>query len=208
MKIQNNELLTEFLVGSILGDGTIEKSPIANYYRMRIAHCDKQYNYLNYKHKFLTKFNAVGQINNSSQLDSRTKKLYLSHKISTGYIPILKDIYDKFYIHSKNKKRKAILDEVFLKKYLTPFAIAIWFMDDGTTSGKYGLLFCTDCYSEIECLFLIKTIKELYDINLTYHKSCHGLYIGKDEVSKFQKLILPYMEVDMLYKLRINKGVL
>ena len=73
-------------------------------------------------------------------------------------------------------------------------------MDDGNKPNPYGYLLCTNSFS-LEDLVKIKTFfKVKFNIDTTIHKN-NLIYITAQGKKIFKKLIEPYMEASMLYKL-------
>jgi hypothetical protein len=91
-----------------------------------------------------------------------------------------------------------------IDKFLTPRALAYWFMDDGTsTDGTYQ--FCTDCFSVQEQQLLQKTLLKNFNIrvNVTKYKKTHRLTLLAQSRQTFISIIQPYIDnVDcMKYKI-------
>lgn len=61
------------------------------------------------------------------------------------------------------KKKKVIPDESVLQQYLTPLAIAYWFMDDGSLKS-HGRAFylCTDSFTLKEQKVMKNFLREKY----------------------------------------------
>ncbi len=53
---------------------------------------------------------------------------------------------------------------------LTPRALAFWLMDDAHKNPRGGITLCTDSFSLIEVLRLIRVLKFKFNIKCTIHK--------------------------------------
>ena len=75
-------------------------------------------------------------------------------------------IYDSFY----PKGTRKIIPE-FINIYLTPMALAVWCMDDGTRLKNRGFKFSTNSFTLEEIKYLSKILKDKYNLDSTIHKS-------------------------------------
>lgn len=123
------------LIGLLLGDGYIDEKG-----RIQIEHGEKQKEYCIYKAKLLHSvcggkdIKVHEYIRNRSilkdkkQFKESTFTTYSFKKQSQSFIPIRQLLYNE-------NKKKYISKEII--KYLTPEAIALWWMDDGCLTKKY-----------------------------------------------------------------------
>lgn len=92
-----------------------------------------------------------------------------------------------------------------LKDYLTPLALAIWIMDDGTRVGK-NLKFCTNSFSYEDCLFLSQILSELYNIKTSIHsagkENQYIIYVLKESMPTLRSVVKEYIVSSMLYKIQ------
>lgn len=90
---------------------------------------------------------------------------------------------------------------------MSALSLAIWWLDDGSiiTNGRRGVL-CTDPFSYEEQKLLTRYLKVVWKINVTIGKitrnrdgvihTYYRLWIrSSDELQKFLRIILPYIEV-------------
>lgn len=113
----------EFLFGSLLGDVHGERLMNGGV-RFRFKHSVNQKGYIFYKYDFLLE---RGYVNNNPPV-FQTDKLGNSYRFNTYSYCNLVWFYKIFY---KNKV-KVLPDWDYLIQFLTPLALAIWIMDDGT----------------------------------------------------------------------------
>ena len=134
MKLTNKDM--SVLIGLLLGDGYIDDKG-----RIGIEHCEKQKDYCIYKAKLLhtvcggKDIKVHEYIRNRSilkdgkQFKENTFTTYSFKKQSKNFIPIREMLYDK------ETRKKHITKEIL--QYLTPEAIALWWLDDGSLTEKY-----------------------------------------------------------------------
>lgn len=97
--------------------------------------------------------------------------------------------------------------------FLSPLALAIWIMDDGTKLGK-GLKLCgraTNSFSYSDCLFLVEVLYVNFNIKASVQSAGlagpdnqYCLYIWKESMPLLCEIVLPYVHSSMKYKLNIN----
>lgn len=108
------------------------------------------------------------------------------------------EIHDMWYI-DKVKKIPLCIGE-----YLTPLALAIWIMDDGTKVSK-GLKFCTNSYSYSDCLLLVKVLHENFELKATVQSAGvpnqYVIYIWKESMIKLREIIIIHIIPEMKYKI-------
>lgn len=91
-----------------------------------------------------------------------------------------------------------------ISEYLTPLALSIWIMDDGSRVGS-GLKLCTNSFSFEDITGLTLVLKELYGIISSVQSAGvpnqYILYIWSESMPIVRQLVKPYMVSSMLYKL-------
>lgn len=190
----------DLIIGSLLGDGCLEcrskgkKHPISA--RLRIQQSEKQKEYVFWKYQQLKNLVLTKPRRIKAWYDKKRNKKHYSWYFHTKTLPAFGIFYKAFY----KKKIKIIPKEI--EKFLTPRAIAIWFMDDGSnTNLSYTL--STHCFKKIEQKRIIKILKDKYSIQATIVKdrSKFKIAIGRHEYQKFNCLIKPFIIPTMNYKI-------
>nr|AAK83422.2 orf215 [Hyaloraphidium curvatum] len=185
------------IFGSLLGDSHAEYRGRST--RISFKQSERHVEYLMWFHKFLA---DRGYCNpNPPQLKKlvgKKNKVYFYYRINSWSYASLNWIHYAFY----NEGTKRVPLDIFLDLYLTPFALAVWIMDDGgATQG--GLLLHT--YS-----FPLEDVQRLVSfLHLKYQLRCHMrltksgpmIYIFKDSLPRLQSLVLHYILPSMRYKL-------
>lgn len=111
-------------------------------------------------------------------------------------------IYDSFYIN--NKKCLPHFNLVF--QFLTPLALAIWIMDDGSISST-GMKIATNNFTlkEVETLVTILNIK--YNLSTSVNSASvpnqYVIYIPKKNVNYLYDIVGLYIHPSMKYKFHI-----
>lgn len=190
------------LIGLILGDGHITPNGILN-----ITHSIKQKDYIEYKASLIENLLSCKKLNLYHRIDDKHNEfsLHKSHK----YFKILRKWIYKNNIKTFSKK---ILD------LLTPEAIALWWMDDGShgidrnkETGKIRAhSFHLYTYTNLEeTEIIINMFKEKFDINFYKIKhtskktgiTSYYLKCRTKEGRKLSNLIRPYIIPSLQYKI-------
>ena len=247
----NSEILSIF-IGSLLGDGSLEKS--LNGSRFVYSHVKLNGEYLLWLHQVISKLGYTDKIipkfyiRKGSELVNELNEIrnYDSYfcicnwnEINFSLLPVARSafpspaaqqqaprlkskgsncsysysyrlrsftfyslnwLYDAFY---PNKTRKVIPD--FINIYLTPLALAVWMMDDGTPLKNKGFKFSTNSFTLKEVQNLASILKTKYNLDTTIHKSGlnnqYNIYVPKTSFILLREIVKPYFHPTMLYKL-------
>jgi LAGLIDADG DNA endonuclease family len=105
-----------------------------------------------------------------------------------------------FYKVVDNKLKKII--PLNIENYLTPLALAIWFMNDGSKFNN-SVKIVTNCFTYEEISYLCIILKNKYNLTVTLNKSKKNIiiYIHENSMFLFSNLIKPYMLPSLYYKL-------
>jgi predicted DNA-binding protein YlxM (UPF0122 family) len=188
-----NKKQKEFITGTLLGDGCIRKS--GKLPRLCLVHSKKYEQYFHWKISQLDKhFNLWRE-----QKDKRKNStlLYTETLQHNGLL----EFYNWFYPN----KTKIVPDN--LDKYMTPYALAVWFLDDGTLNSGTNHRIHTNCFSYEDQLKLKHLLKRCFDLNckiLTRRDNQHILSFKRKDTVKLSNIIEPYVVPCMKYKLRLS----
>lgn len=192
----HNEDVISVLVGSLLGDGHAERLQSGGV-RFRFRQQAKHKEYIFWLYDF---FNTRGYCTNNLPVLYEQKygdKIYSAYRFGTYGYSSWMWLYKLFYTNSKIKRvPKNIVD------LLTPLALAIWIMDDGTLKQP-GVRIATNCFTKQEVELLALVLETKFNLRCTLQKNNkkYQLYIKQESIPLLKKLILPYMVPSMLYKL-------
>lgn len=189
----------DVIVGSLLGDARLEcrsvgiRSSITA--RLRVHHGDKQKEYVFWKYQILKNF--VLSEPQESLWNNPKRNL---HEIS-------------WYFHTKSTEDFGVLHKYFYSKetkilprnifdFLTPRAIAVWFMDDGSNNGE-NMTMNAHGFSYEEQTRIANFFQNRYVMNPTIIKdrTKFKLAFGKAGYCKFIDLVRPFIISSMNYKI-------
>lgn len=195
MKTKITKESRNLLIGMLLGDGTIQNNNV-----FKIAHCEQQKDYLEWKIKQL----------NSAGIRNSGLKTYTS---SNGYnigktvfytrlniIPFIKVLKRVFYKQTKIIGNRKLLNRLDAK------GVAIWYMDDGHINirrDKDGrpmgfYIKIATCLPKEELQIIIDYFKEVWNVNFyMFHEGkkedSYSLCCGTKEGLKFIEIVKPYV---------------
>ena len=177
----------ELIIGSLLGDGRLECRSLANTARLRIHHADSQKDYLFWKFKQLQNLVKTNP-KRHEYVDKRYYTKVVSWYFHTKTLVSLSKLYCLFYINGKK-----VLPEN-IGAMLTPFALAVWIMDDGCLY-KQSLIINTQNFSLDEQRCLQEVFKEKYNVEIGIHKDRRNfrLYFPKEATKRILQIIAPFL---------------
>jgi 6-pyruvoyl tetrahydropterin synthase/QueD family protein len=191
----------EILIGSLLGDAWIHRAKTyQNSSYLTIQHGIKQLDYLLWKGLKLSSLGAkFYQYYNYSSVSDR----YVTrNEIRTKANVHIGSLSKVFYKEGEGHKR--IQDFSIIQKYMTPLALAIWYMDDGTYCELNSVCeLCTQSFTSEEVDILIKILFETFAIRGIKKDigDQYSIRFYADERRKLFGLILPYIIPSMIYKI-------
>ena len=111
-----------------------------------------------------------------------------------------------FYIKNDITNNYIKIVPLNIEEYLTPLALAIWFMDDGSKLQP-GVRIATNNFSYKEIEFLCNILYKKYKLIATIHtgglNKGYVMYIQKQSVPLFISLVKVHMVPSLYYKLGI-----
>lgn len=193
----------EIMIGALLGDGHLETQNNGRTYRLKIEHSWKQKEYVDWLYEIFKEWILTPPQEKNQIVDSVIRKKYWFSTVSHGAL--------RFYAQQFYQEKIKILPK-FINKWLSPLAIAIWFMDDGSIKSKRhrGLILNTQSFTKRECQRLIEVLRKKFGIETKLRpqtregKKRYQLYILGVTVKRFVEIVNPYILPSMKYKLGIN----
>lgn len=203
-KIEEDNRLKQFMIGSMLGDGSIpKKDKNAKHYRITLGHGAKQLKYLEWKVNILKEYElSTGVITKVIAKSDRYKSgECISYHMKGRNNPYFTEYRYKFY----QENRKTLPD---LVNEIDSFGLAIWYMDDGYITldkarNKKFYRIATDSFIKEELDKLVLIFKNKFDIKVTINYN-RELRISEQDNDKFLKLIFSYILPDFYYKLHVS----
>ena len=192
----------QVVLGSLMGDGNLSPNRRdRNGVRFRLGHGAKQTEYLEWKTALM------GNIKHSVSENAKGAKF-----VDFTPLPELAELRRAVYLGDGKK----FLSEQYLKA-LTPLALAIWYMDDGsftvrskglqdrTTGGSGRIEICVEAMSEGSRVRLRDYLRDTHGLDVRLRLSGAAgkavLVFSTAATAKFQELVAPYIAPSMEYKL-------
>ena len=193
------------LIGSLLGDGHMEKDAIGS--RFCFYQKGEHIEYILWLHQFLFKRGYCKE--DIPKIHSRIidGKVNYYCRFRTYTFSSFNWIYDSFYpiVKSELKGKKVI--PVWIEEYLSPLALAIWIMDDGSWINNRGIKLSTNCFTLKEIKSIVSILEKKYDLKISIHSAGaidqYNIYFPKKNLPILIPLVLPYMHPFFLYKLNM-----
>ncbi len=202
-----NDLQYSFIIGSLLGDGTMRVGKGAVNANFKVEQGLQQKEYTFWKYEIL-KTLVLTEPKISKRYDINKIQYDKSWWFRTVRHPFLTEIYNRFYVKEGYCTGRKIVP-LDIQKDLNDFALAVWIMDDGSYSkGKIDISTYSFTFEEI--LLLQKVIKKNFKCNVNYYKDRdkgYRMYWNKTESKKIIKAIYPYIIPSMMYKIGIHNLV-
>lgn len=207
-QIQITSTQKDILFGTLLGDAWLESSTKGKTYRYGFKQKLDQKTYVQHVWNSFQPLCGSIPIENNGCLQFKT--------LTLGAL--------RFYAHqfypNQSKKRVPPL----IHRWLTPRALAYWYMDDGYKDKTNGCLLCTDGFEKKDVEKLCTALKKNFDFNCNLRKvKLHvqnlksttniqpepkvtpkfvwRIYIQSSSGLKFRTLVSPYIVESMIYKL-------
>jgi len=195
----HNKDVLSIIFGSLLGDAHGEKRLKGLGTRFSFYQEDFHVEYLLHLHKHMSE---CGYCNTkipviTTRLGNKGK-LRKIIRFSTWTYTSFNWIYDIWY----KDGIKHVPD--CIGEYLTPLALAIWIMDDGSKVGQ-GLKLCTNSFTYDDCLKLILVLNYNFKIKASIQssgsKDRYTIYIWKESMDNLRNIVSPYIIPGMKYKI-------
>ena len=111
--------------------------------------------------------------------------------------------------HNTCKKRKKV--PKLIHRWLTPRAIAYWYMDNGAQKWKgrsLGVRFCTENFTSSEIERLCKVLRETYLLKISSQKKGRKrIYVFSDSYIPLKDLIFAFLIPSMIYKFPLLQDI-
>ena len=176
-------------MGTILGDGHLETQTKGKTYRLKIEHGLSQKEYVDWLYKQL-KTMTVGEPRiKITTIGNKNYQKYWFNSVATDSL--------RFYAQQFYQENKKVVPKL-IHRWLTPLAIAVWFMDDGSKSRSSYYL-NTQQFEKNDQLLLMKILARDYSIATTLNRDKHYYRIRIRTSSArrleiiLQPLILPWL---------------
>lgn len=189
-----DKVLYEFLTGSLLGDGCLERRSSKR--NARYAEGGSNQKYLEWKYQFISQYFSCSFNERISSPHTKTGKRYQGWWLRTTVHPALTELHSQWYSNVK------IIPQKLITKYLSEFALVVWFCDDGCSSGSASLY--TMSFSDREVYFLFSLLESRFDLGgsiLKNKKNQSFIRLNADSKRKLSKIMAKFSIPGMEYKL-------
>jgi ubiquinol-cytochrome c reductase cytochrome b subunit len=182
------------LFGTLLGDTYAEKR--SNSTRFSFKQSSRHVEYLMWFHSFLADRGYCNPAKPTMKtVLGKGGKVHYYYRINTYSSASFNWIHQVFYPNGIKIVPQNIAT------YLTPFALAVWIMDDGGVRNN-GMMLSTYCFSREDNVLLCSVLWELYGLKCTIHTKTEepSIYVWPETMDKLRFIVLPYIIPSMRYK--------
>ena len=194
-----------FIIGSLLGDGTMWLGKGAVNANFKVEQGLVQKEYVFWKYKILKPLVFTGP-KISYRDDPFGNKYQKSRWFRTIRHPLLTEIFNKFYVKKGYKTGKKIVPKNIMED-LDSLGLAVWIMDDGSYSkGKIDI--STYSFSLPEINLLCEILREKFGVEMHKYKDRdkgYRIYSNQKFTKKLIKIIKPYIIPSMMYKIGFSQ---
>lgn len=195
-KLKLTDEQREILFGLMLGDGCLETQNKGRTYRLKIEQSISHQEYVLHLYNLFSEW-----VLTPPQVKDKVSKNHHSQNIA--FQTVSHEAF-RFYAHQFYKDGKKCVPKL-IHRWLTPKAIAYWFMDDGSNKSKESkaVIFNAQCFTLNEIEYLIKHLKTKFALQAKPRKQKEGyqIYISGKSFETFVEIVSPYLIQEMRYKL-------
>lgn len=195
----HNKDILSIIFGSLLGDGHAERRSKGNGTRITFYQEGNHVSYLLWLHNLVANLSYCSL--NIPKIQTR-----LGHKGNVRKIIRFRTwSYSSLnWVHGLWYVNKVKIVPSIIGEYLTPLALAIWIMDDGSKAGS-GIKFCTNSFTYTDCMLLVKVLYENFKLKATVQSAGvsnqYHIYIFKESMPLLREIVIHYVHSSMKYKL-------
>lgn len=194
-------LQQSFIIGSLLGDGTMRVGKKGINANFKTEHGLQQKEYVFWKYDILKNW-VFTEPKISMRYDPQGTAYAKSWWFRTIRHPILTEIYNHFYTRDGYRVGRKIVP-TDIATHLDAFALAVWIMDDGCYS-RGCIDISTYSFQLSEIHLLQEALESNFNVRIGYHKDRDKGYrmrCNKSETEKLVRTIYPYIVPSMMYKI-------
>lgn len=184
------------IVGMLLGDGHLETQNGRKTFRLKIEHTASQQFYVDWLYEQLQDW----VLTPTAPKQKRINGIITTHFCFQTLSVVQFRFYGLQFYDEQGRKRVPKM----IRRLLTPLALAVWFMDDGSAKSKHhrALILNTHCFSKSEINILQTALLQRYQIESSIRIQKDGLQILiiGEHAQRFIEVIAPYMLPNFEYK--------
>lgn len=204
-----SQIQKDLIVGTLLGDANLQTNA-GQTWKYRAIHKSLHYSYIMHKYDILKDY-CTSEVSYSEVFDQQMQKTYKRYMLNTVFTNSFRFYGQHFYTKKEQHWKKTIPSDIH--KYLTPRAVAFWYMENGalTWKGKSNAVrFCTDSFEIHEIELLKKALEKNFSLKVsrqTKNNICR-ISIAEESYPILKDLIVEHLHPSMYYKFPDgNKGV-
>jgi len=204
-KVPLSDKVKEIILGSLLGDMSLQKHKGYRNARLQFRHSEKDKEYFTWKADALAEV-ALKKAVSFAKADGFSKKNG-KFRFASKASEALTELYEYLYRKGKLRIRRRWLNN------LTPMSLAVWWCDDGSLIGegaRKGVI-CTDGFDEASVKLLAKYLRKVWKIQAKaspVYRTRMGRKVpywriwfsSTEELKKFLRIILPYIPVKSMLR--------
>jgi recombination protein RecA len=192
------------IAGTLLGDGHLETQDRRHTYRLKIEHSSKQDSYVMWLYEELKNLVNTPPKSKRKILGEVEHENYYFQTLSLNQ---LRFYGQQFYDASGHKKVPRQI-----RRWLTPLAMAVWFMDDGSIKSKQhrALILNTQCFDKADIALLRDALQANFavDARVRMQKEGPQLLIVGASAERLVAVMRPYVLPELTYKFGLLDQVL
>lgn len=199
----------DLIFGTLLGDGNLQTENGGRTWRYRALHKLEHKDYLFHKYEILELLCSSAPIY-EEVLDTRTNNRYKRYYFNTKQNASLNFFANLFYKYDSVKDKWVKDVPLKVEKFLTPAALAYFYMDDGALKWQghsNAMRICTESFTLEGVTRIQKALNNLYNVETTLTKKVlkdgsigYRIAIPESSSPKFREVIKPYLVDCMKYK--------
>ena len=199
-KLSLNAEQREVLIGLLLGDAHLETQNQGRTYRLKIEQSERHRPYLIQLYEVFREWILTPPRRRLAKSSGRVSCNYCVQTVSHGAL--------RFYAQQFYTGRRKVVPKL-IHRWLTPRALAYWFMDDGSlkSSQSKGVIFNTQVFEMADVERLINAITRNFGLKAKKRKQREGyqIYVSGESFERFCQLVEPFLLPEMVYKLPVAR---
>jgi LAGLIDADG DNA endonuclease family len=201
-----SKIQREIIIGTLLGDASMELRNGKPVYSVKFEQGFARVDYINHLHSIFFDWTGMGSakvrlIHSKDKFKKRSSIWFRTYRHKS-----FKFYYGIFYTLISDKKIKIV--PKLIHRFLTPRALAYWFMDDGTyhrdKAGNIQYYLSTQSFNVSEQKLLVEALRRKFSIIFNIHKDRdkYRLYLKSEFNDRFTEIVKTYIIPSMTYKLK------
>ena len=196
----------DIIVGTLLGDATFgglrDQRP---FYGLEYTHKEEHFGYIYHLFEIFKDYVGTGpskvKVKTAQTIKYKFKFRTCRHDCFIHYHKLFNHRISGVLLKSGEVGDKLVkIVPKAISKYLTPRALAYWFMDDATRTGgttKVGTYdFCTDAFTYEELQILQQALNDNFGVKVSimkYHGRYHRLHLLAESLETFLQIVEPFV---------------